>query len=1009
MKSLSRKNKQEKKKDGVFTPETFGVVLILFATLSLVCLLTKNLVFGVPGEAINHFLLGLFGYFAYPTCAFGVIYGGKLLGGKKRSVSKKRKFALTFFTLMLAIFVHTLTMADFVNETYGGYLSASYNRLGDVGFACSGGGVVTGLVAFIFPRLLSNVGTYVVVSAGLLFSAYLVYVEFFAKSSKKTKKQEKVSVQTEIPKVEEQSTVQPVAQAVSVAPTQTVALSGESPKQNRTLFVPDPTSFAFKTKRDIKNEVKTEVKGEYTDNGLFVADKTTTYSKMYGEDMQSKLNYVKTPPKIELSRTSYDYKPNKVEDVESKIESSSTYGTFVSSAVPKTIEEKENSTESIIPMFEHDESKIEEDSAKSHAQEFMDRYAEVEEFATPEEVQEESERFMPYVTEEELEEANSTAYGEESEDIEQVEEDFETEEYYNDEIEEEELDQPAPSRVTDREVRNIFNVEQDFNEDISEPEIEPEPEIKVRRRESTRSLGIEPVEVKETKPVEVEKPKEIPPINREYFKPPIDLLKDFTPPVDAPKEDHDRRISVIKQTLEDFKICVEPHGFVQGPSVTRYEVKMPVGVPVKRISQYSEDLQMYLETKQGVRIEAPIPGKNLVGIEVANDTRVTVGLKEVILGMQGEKFKPSSLIFALGKDIVGKSKYDDLAKGPHFLVAGSSGSGKSVCLNVMLVSLIMRYSPEDLRLILIDPKYVEFKKYEHLPHLLSDEIITKHEKVLAALDWAINEMERRYEMFAEAGSHIDGIDAYNEYIASDTVPKMPRIVIMADELADLMAQIKRDLESKLQILTQKARAAGIHLVLATQRPSANVITGVIKTNLPSRIALKVGNYQDSIIIMDGMGAEKLLGNGDMLYKNSTMPDSERYQGAYITPLEIKNIVDYVCEHNKAYFDADFTEYLERTERAPQEDDDMPMGDFDGKEMSDSNADLLIKALALGISMKSISISQIQRRFQVGYIRAAGLIDKMEDMGYVSPSEGSKARRVLITKEEYEEKFGPMDF
>lgn len=995
MKNLNRENKSKDQKETIFTPETLGVVLVLFASLAFICLITKNLVFGVPGEGIFKFLLGIFGYFAYPVVASVIAYGVMLVTGKKITLKKKKKFAITFFILTLWVFVHTLTMGDFATETYGGYLSASYNRLGESGFSASGGGLLIGLVAYIFPRFLSMVGAYIVISAGLCFSGYLVYLEFFAKRKENTSKTERITVSY-------QPSETPIKEEI-----ETTSVNQEvKPTSKKTFFVPDPASFGFKTRRDLKNQTEEQVKGEYTDNGLFVADANKTYSSIYGDDMQSKLNYIKTPPKIEIQKPTTSYQRNiEQSNIPNDNDAGYTYGTFVSSVVSESKTNEEQSQESVIPMYEHDEANL--DSASSHAEEFTNRYAEVEDFEKPQEVEVE-ETFIPLASDEELEEANRLAYGEEEnanqdyigDYVEQTETEDTQENFEEDNIE--------PFSAVESRARNVFSPEENIEEEEKQETIkEIEPETRSRRRDSVRSLGIEEPKITEA-PTEVVKPKEIPPINREYFKPPIDLLKDYTPPVDAPKENHEKRIAIIKQTLEDFKICVEPHDYVQGPSVTRYEVKMPVGIPVKRINQYSEDLQMYLETKQGVRIEAPIPGKSLVGIEVANDTRVTVGLKEVLMGMQGEKFKPGSLIFALGKDIVGKSKYDDLAKGPHFLVAGSSGSGKSVCLNVMLVSMIMRYSPEDLRLILIDPKYVEFKKYEHLPHLLSDEIITKHEKVLAALDWSIKEMERRYQLFAEAGSHIDGIDSYNEYIASDTVPRLPRIVIVADELADLMAQIKRDLESKLQILTQKARAAGIHLVLATQRPSANVITGVIKTNLPSRIALKVGNFQDSIIIMDAMGAEKLLGNGDMLYKNSTMPDTERYQGAYINPLEIKNIVDYVVEHNKAYFDADFTEYLEKTERVQEEEDDVSIGDFEGKEMSDSNADLLIRALALAISMKSISISQIQRRFQVGYIRAAGLIDKMEDMGYVSASEGSKARRVLITKEEFEEKFGPMD-
>ena len=483
-------------------------------------------------------------------------------------------------------------------------------------------------------------------------------------------------------------------------------------------------------------------------------------------------------------------------------------------------------------------------------------------------------------------------------------------------------------------------------------------------------------------------------------------METYAPPADAPKENHDERIEIIRRVLEDFHISVEPQGYIQGPTVTRYEVKMPAGIPVKKVLQYDDDLKMRLQSKAGVRIEAPIPGKDGVGIEVANKIKVTVGLKEVIEGASGQKNKPGSLIFALGKDIVGKSITDNLAKGPHYLVAGATGSGKSVCLNVMIISMLMRYSPEELRLILIDPKRVGFKKYEHLPHLMIDEIVTEPQKAAAVLQWAYKEMERRYDAFEKVeGGLVSDIESYNEIVANDKVAKMPRIVIVVDELADLMETCKKDMETGIKLLAQKARAAGIHLVLATQRPSVDVVTGTIKANLPSRIALKVMNYQDSATILSEGGAEKLLGNGDMLYKNSGMSEPERYQGAWISDREISNIVTYIKEKNAAYYDDDLKEFLDKSLRPKQ--DESAAGLSGDEEDNDGIDDFFLKALWLAVTSNSVSISQLQRRFQIGYARAGGLVDKMERLGFVSGNEGSKARRVLITREEFENRFGSM--
>ena len=407
-----------------------------------------------------------------------------------------------------------------------------------------------------------------------------------------------------------------------------------------------------------------------------------------------------------------------------------------------------------------------------------------------------------------------------------------------------------------------------------------------------------------------------------------------------------------------------------------------------------------------MRVEAPIPGKNLVGVEVANKHPQTVGLREVLelSAQKNPPAKPGSLMFALGKDIVGNPVTDNLAKGPHYLVAGATGSGKSVCLNAMLVSLIMRYSPEELKLFLVDPKGVEFVAYEHLPHLMIDEIITSPQKAIEMLKWAYDEMQRRFQVFRDCDAFVVDIDGYNSQVASDTVAKMPRIVIVIDELADLMQTCKKDLEARICAIAQKARSAGIHLVLATQRPSVDVITGTIKANLPSRIAFKVMNFADSQTILSEAGADKLLGNGDMLYKNSQMPGVARYQGAFIHATEVNNVVTYIKEHNVAYFDDELKDFLEKAANPQPEPSSFSDGGGEAGGAPETN-DIFLRALWFAVTSGTISISSMQRRFGIGFSRAGNIMDKMDRMGFVSPNEGSKARRVLLTREEYAEKFG----
>lgn len=314
----------------------------------------------------------------------------------------------------------------------------------------------------------------------------------------------------------------------------------------------------------------------------------------------------------------------------------------------------------------------------------------------------------------------------------------------------------------------------------------------------------------------------------------------------------------------------------------------------------------------------------------------------------------------------------------------------------------MKYSPEELRLILIDPKQVEFTIYNHLPHLMIDEIITNAQKAIATLQWAVDEMENRYSTFRE--NEVRDIDEYNETIASETVAKIPKLVIIVDEVADLMQYNKRDLEAKIMSLSAKARAAGIHLVLATQRPSVDVITGVIKANLPSRIAFRVSNSMDSITILSEGGAEKLLGNGDMLYKNAQMPKCERIQGSFISMPEVKSVVTYIKEHNEAYFNDAAASAIEKAISPQAEETEADDGDNE-RDLSEDK--LFVDALRHVINSGSASISMLQRRFSVGYSKAGALVDKMDRLGYISPFDGSRARQVLITKDEFEEKYGQL--
>ena len=1016
-------------KQSIFTKETLGVVLVLFATLCLVCLITRDAVFSVPGELVNSFLFGCFGYFAYLVMFLTIGIGITLITGKKFEFDGKIKIYATLSIILLANLLHVVTLNSF-SGNYGEYLSTSYLMASEGGIlTCSGGGIVTALVAYVFPLILGNTGSYVVLSI-LLAVCVTLTVRAIVRVRAEQSSNNKTELRTSFVKNENTNATMPT---VNVDGVMEYPVDVDFPAEStgvQKLFVVNAGKDDFKASPKAKDgDPVISLNVGYTKGGLSVASSSSSYSQGYADDIQSKIDYIKTPAPINVESVSNTGNVNQGGYYQT------TPQTNVSDYIPQnqTVynEPQENVAPHVnnIPLFQHDDVQ-DKDDAESHA----NRYGRLADFDatqisnTYSQVEEPTEVERPTVSNlfgnQDNESQNPFDFDQirhveepEQDDLEQADTftDYANEQpAVQEDVVENTFDTPSQSTVGRERVRNIFferapEPEEETEEkpiELQRPaytsRVEADDNLSsVRRRGFTVEPEPTPPPVEEPKPQKVEAP-----INREYFRPPFDLLQDYQVGNDTQTENHEENMEIIKQTLAEFHIDVEPQTFVQGPSITRYEIKMPAGVSVKRVLTFDEDLRMRLSSKEGVRIEAPIPGKNLVGIEVPNKVPQTVGLKEVMeLAAQNGPSKPGSLMFALGKDIVGNAITDNLAKGPHYLVAGATGSGKSVCLNTMIVSLIMRYSPEELKLFLVDPKGVEFATYEHLPHLMIDEIITSPPKAIEMLKWAYTEMERRFLVFRECNAGIVNIDDYNANIASNTIAKMPRIVIIIDELADLMQTCKKDLEPRICAIAQKARSAGIHLVLATQRPSVDVITGLIKANLPSRIAFKVMNIPDSQTILSESGAEKLLGNGDMLYKNSQMPGCARYQGAYIHMREVNNVVNYIKEHNKAYFDDELKDFLEKAVN-PQP---APSTSSEGASVGGGDSeysDIFIRALWFAVNSGTISISSMQRRFGMGFSKAGGIMDKMDRMGFVSPNEGGRARRVLLTREECEEKFGP---
>ena len=475
-----------------------------------------------------------------------------------------------------------------------------------------------------------------------------------------------------------------------------------------------------------------------------------------------------------------------------------------------------------------------------------------------------------------------------------------------------------------------------------------------------------------------------------YEFPPMNLMQEGESKNSTQKKSLTDTANKLNKTLYSFGVAAKVEKVSVGPAITRYELKPAEGVRVSKIANLADDIALNLAA-ESIRIEAPIPGKQAVGIEVPNKEKQIVHLREII---DTDKFlnEKSKLAFALGKDVSGEEIITDIAKMPHVLIAGSTGSGKSVCINTLITSIIYKAKPSEVKLVMVDPKVVELSVYNGIPHLLIP-VVTDPKKAAGALAWAVQEMVNRYKLFADKS--VRDIKGYNEALEKEGGgEKLPQIVIIIDELADLMMVAAKDVEDAICRLAQMARAAGMHLVIATQRPSVDVITGIIKANIPSRIAFAVSSQVDSRTILDSVGAEKLLGKGDMLFYPVGASKPTRIQGAFISDKEVENIVEFLKSNGEAKYSDDILEKIEKSNSTDKE--------LDEADEEDETDPFLMEAIDLVVETRQASTSFIQRRFKVGYARAGRIMDQMEQRGIISGYQGSKPREVLLTKEQLAE-------
>ena len=973
--SKQKKDKKQKapkiktKREPIMKVSKYLVIVAL--VLSAVCFVALC----APSNFVKNFLLGLIGISAYPICLLTIFLCAMGLGKTKYEVNKKYTMYLScalFFVLMV---VHLILTTKIDTNTYSQYLSDTYS------LKTSGAGVVMSLFTYWMKKYLTVVGAYV-------FSVILLTVFIGLILDTRHASQQVPEKQPEKSKFDFGGMIDGVREEEK------------------------PVEITLKHKQeDLKKKIAKQKLG--MENG----SSTIISSSMHLEDIpdtpakyKSKREYILTPPEISIP----EYDNPKVETIErkpifeqpksqkpdlaSKIELNSDI--FVTDTDDfykdaKVIEGKDLGEDNKIqeikpdlqkPSWQEQNRPIE--SPKSNYQETY--YQEIKpvennynnQAQNIENIQLKQHDIFSRNRNEQNEWNNNIKqiFNDNSAEYEENLDDFETSEVEDSE----ELTSPIP-QTTNNYQNNAYSKAP--NTEIKLPSSNTS-EV-VRSATFTTPNNIYTREVAEEKKEEnpLGRPKKH---HAEYIKPPIDLLEHLENVEVVTEEECNENIEKLERVLEDFKINAKVKAVQVGPAVTRYEIGMPQGVSVKKVQFHADDIAMALASNGSIRIEAPIPGKNAVGIEVPNRTVMGVSLREMLESPDyQQRINPMS--FVLGKDINGSVQFCNLDKMPHLLVAGSTGSGKSVCLNTMLISMIYKSSPEDLRLILVDPKTVEFSTYARLPHLLTPEIITTKDQTINALNWAIKEMEARYGLLQR--NQVVNIKEYNnlDIVKNGEVEKLPYIVIVIDELGDLMIEAKREMEERIMKLAQKSRAAGIHLVIATQRPSVDVITGTIKANLPSRIAFALTNFADSKTVLDMGGAEKLLGKGDMLFKPSDLPEPRRVQGAYISSREVASVVKFIKENNRPDFDEDAQKDINQSADVTAQTQSGDTVNFDP---------VLKDALRFFIQANQASITLVQRRFGVGYARAARIIDQMEQNGFISPADGSKPRQVLISLEEY---------
>ena len=966
------------------------MVLTLFSFILLFCMITGDLVFYKFGGAVQSCLLGLTGYFGYPLLVFCLLDGIMMIIGKRivRGGGIVKAIALAVFLCSLFTIIQLATTN--ISQDFYKYVPDCYNA-GYYGVSSStAGGALFAMLAWCIGRSLSVYGAYILLAIVSLVCLFVVFKDLIFRK----------------PTVDE--AIAPSAEDNRANATSGEQTASSNPDRRRLILGNDNFELkgasdysAQEARRRSEQIIGSAFGGNTSYGGYGRNDGYRSGNAVGGSSYgtyQSGSGYKNVDGErfngSNANNSAYGNYGAKNDDYSAK----SDYGTYSEEYGKSRIEDDDYTK---TPRRINPDGKI-GDYEKAGYGSASDRrdFEEYDDYRDEESV-DKNDIYIPENYKEAVKNSEPAAdkYSRDESD------------YRDEDIEkaiESEIMNDANNSATDDEIVDFSESENPVKGDIGRSSDGGAGNIKPQRPSVRRPEPIKPANDKPaaSKKQEVDEdaeeinPYDQMPLDFKYNQPPLDLFKTYKSVEDYGAIEYfkQEKATTIMNTLKVLGgVNVKIVNIVHGPTITRFDLEIPDDVSIKNIMKYGDDLKLRLKTASEIRF-ATIPKTPFIGVEVANDTKSMVGLRDVLESEVFIKAKPSSLTFAIGKNIVGDPVVADITKMPHLLIAGSTGTGKSVGLNSLLVSLMYKYSPADLRFIIVDPKQVEFTIFEGIPHMLFNEILCDAPKTVAMLNWAVKEMEDRYTKLK--GALVRNIDEYNDQIDPRRERRMPRLVIIVDEFADLMSVEKKNIEDKIARIAQKARAAGIYLILATQRPDVKIIEGSIKTNFTSRMAFKMSNAIDSTTILGEAGAEKLLGAGDLLYKTSTMTNVERAQGAFIGTDEIKNVVKYIKDHNKCYFNDAALKVISK-DSAPQ------VESINGKESGSSDAvpEDYIHALKVAVSLGTVSISLLQRKLSFGYPKAAKIVDWMTDEGYVVASQMGKQKQVTLSMDEFIEKFG----